>query len=89
MTPVPITTNGVHPTWSPDGTKIAFSKGEQVYIANSDGSTGMPAPLGNGAGHDPIWSPDGTRIAFDGINPQEPDPTSTCTSSARPAAARP
>ena len=74
MTPVPITTNGVHPTWSPDGTKIAFSKGEQVYIANSDGSTGIPAPLENGAGHDPIWSPDGTRIAFDGINPQEHDP---------------
>ena len=72
--PVTITTNGVHPTWSPDSTKIAFSKGEQVYIANSDGSSGTPAMLENGAGHDPIWSPDGTRIAFDGLNAQEGDP---------------
>jgi Tol biopolymer transport system component len=60
---VTITTNGVHPTWSPDSARIAFSKGEQVYIANSDGSTTTPAALENGGGHDPIWSPDSTRIA--------------------------
>src|SRR5689334_21713230 len=63
-----------NPVWSPDSTKIAFSMGDQVYIANSDGSSGTPAMLENGAGHDPIWSPVGTRIAFDGLDAQEGDP---------------
>ncbi len=73
VTPTTITADGVHPSWSPDGGRIAFSKGEQVYLANGDGS-GTPAPLANGAGHSPEWSPDGTRIAYDGINPQQHDP---------------
>ena len=73
VTPTTITSDGVHPSWSPDGGRIAFSKGEQVYLASADGN-GMPSALANGAGHAPVWSPDGTRIAFDGINPQEHDP---------------
>lgn len=73
VTPTTVTTDGVHPTWSADSARIAFSKGEQVFIAAADGS-GVPAPLPNGAGHSPVWSPDGSRIAFDVIDPVEKAP---------------
>lgn len=62
---------GEHPSWSPDGGRIAYSKGEQVYLADANGG-GTPTPLADGAGHDPVWSPDGTRIAFDVINATDP-----------------
>lgn len=54
------------PTWSPDGSKIAFYNytDQQIYVMNSDG-TGMHA-LVNVSGYHvhPTWSPDGTQIAF-------------------------
>jgi Tol biopolymer transport system component len=57
------------PHWSPDGTKIAFTRGfpfgqSQVYVVNADGD-GLTA-LTNAPNHNtmPHWSPDGTRIVF-------------------------
>jgi Tol biopolymer transport system component len=57
------------PTWSPDGTTIAFSSNRdgrlQLYVVAADGSglTKLAASRSNDA--DPAWSPDGTKIAFD------------------------
>jgi len=59
-----------HPTWSPDGTRLAFSrvKDDQstsaIYVINADGS-GL-RQLTSGAVFDahPAWSPDGRRLAF-------------------------
>jgi Tol biopolymer transport system component len=56
------------PTWSPDGTQIAFtlyrwrSGRSDIYVMKSDGG-GVRRVTGNG--FRPSWSPDGKRIAFD------------------------
>ena len=55
--------------WSPDGSKIAFSEGTMVHIADSDGQTkstiysgpGGPYP---GASFDLRWSDDGRQLSF-------------------------
>jgi len=49
------------PDWSPDGSRIAFSRGDQIFTARTDGS-GLRRLTSRGS--DPAWSPDGKRIAF-------------------------
>jgi hypothetical protein len=70
ITSIPNTTFGGEPQWSPDGSKIAFSRqattGEyDVYTIRPDG-TELTNLTGDIAEHasSPNWSPDGTRIAF-------------------------
>ncbi len=57
-----------HPTWSPDGTRIAFQSSrdgnEELYVMNGDGS-GLTRLTNNAAfDGEPAWSPDGAKIAF-------------------------
>lgn len=67
-----LTTDGArnqHPTWSPDGLKIAFgathATGTDLYVMAANGSGSVRLAQGVGFVRSPAWSPDGTRIAFD------------------------
>lgn len=71
-----VTSNEVRdlePTWSPDGTRIAFARGghasEDVWVTYQDG-TGQ-ARLTNNSGEDRpgSFTPDGERIAFHSARP--------------------
>ncbi|MEQ4305203.1 cell wall-binding repeat-containing protein [Plantactinospora sp. B6F1] len=53
-----------NPSISPNGKRVAFVRGGQIYAANIDGSN-VVAVTSNAVSHDhPTWSPDGNTIAF-------------------------
>ena len=71
LTPLPNQTGvagtGIQPTWSPDGSRIAFACNGDIWTIGSDGSTPVNLtddPALPAAGGEPAWSPDGTRIAY-------------------------
>ena len=58
-----------YPSWSPDGTKIAFSSTRdtgnlQIYVMNADGTSQTRLTTKAGDDQTPSWSPDGAKIAF-------------------------
>src|SRR2546430_113950 len=56
------------PSWSPDGTKIAFATNrdgnDEIYVMNADGTNAVNVTKSAFADDGPAWSPDGTKIAF-------------------------
>jgi Tol biopolymer transport system component len=58
------------PTWSPDGTKIAYrhqsgdDQTTEIYVMNADGSGQRNVTRNDVADWGPDWSPDGSAIAF-------------------------
>ena len=54
------------PTWSPDGTRLAFSDSASgsigdLFVMNADGTDVRRVAVG---GTGPVWSPDGSMLAF-------------------------
>ena len=66
-----------HPSWSADGSQIAFMRGGAIWVMNQDGfgqHEVVPAPTNptcppgtslSGSGLlNPAWSPDGSKLVF-------------------------
>lgn len=58
----------IHPRWSPDGSRLAFSSNRtgryEIWTVAADGSGARQVTDGPGEKTWPTWSPDGTRILF-------------------------
>jgi TolB protein len=52
------------PAWSPDGSRLAFSSGGDIYVINPDGSGHARLTNGPSVASFRSWSPDGSKIAF-------------------------
>jgi TolB protein len=57
---------GAQPAWSPDGTRIAYTRAGSIYVADADGTNERRLTRRGSPASFPAWSPDGTRIAFSG-----------------------
>lgn len=59
---------GTDPSWSPDGTRIAFSSHRdgnyEIYTMDSDGNDLQRLTYTDWAEAEPSWSPDGKQIAY-------------------------
>src|SRR5215210_3232563 len=53
------------PSWSPDGTRLAYYEDGTIATIKPDGSEHQRISF-PGFGDQPAWSPDGTRIVFSG-----------------------
>ena len=54
---------GDTPEWSPDGTRLAFSRDNQIHVVRRDGSE-MVTLTTSGWNFFPRWAPDGKRLAW-------------------------
>ena len=62
------TSDDIDPTWSPDGSMIAFASSRagarQLFVMNADGTNVRQVTDLKDMGGRSSWSPDGTRLAF-------------------------
>lgn len=52
---------GYFPKWSPDGERIAYNHGEDIYLMNADGSGKRKVVSG---AYESFWSPDGKELGY-------------------------
>ena len=56
--------------WSPDGKRIAYCKGNEIFLAKSDGGEPHQLLPAGGTASDIRWSPDGSILRFTMSDPQ-------------------
>jgi Tol biopolymer transport system component len=56
--------NDSHPTWSRDGTRLAFERDGDIYMMRADGSGVRRISDPTAEEREPSWSPDGAWIAY-------------------------
>lgn len=68
-----LTTTGdsTGPRWSPDGTRIAYVRGAQLWVMNADGTAKHRIGKLTGVGR-PAWSPNGRYLAVDANSSESP-----------------
>lgn len=49
---------------SPDGTRLAFTALDRLWVSGADGSSPRRLTTGDASEHFPVWSPDGRWIAY-------------------------
>jgi len=52
------------PQWSPDGRRLAYTRGDEIRIVDADGSRDVLVASHPAGVSMPQWSPDGLRLAF-------------------------
>ena len=60
---------GTDVSWSPDGSKYAFSANHQIYTANADGSGLKIVAHGAASDAQPVWAYGGELLVFAGWDP--------------------
>ena len=58
------TTRAHDARWSPDGKRLAYVAGDQLWVADASGGNRAALARLSGGASGPIWSPTGDRIAF-------------------------
>jgi Tol biopolymer transport system component len=58
------TGGAVAPSFSPDGSRIAYASGADIWVMHADGTHKVNLTHNAKNNADPTWSPDGTKIAF-------------------------
>jgi dipeptidyl aminopeptidase/acylaminoacyl peptidase len=58
------TTKATEARWSPDGRRVAYIAGGQLWVASAEGAARNQITKLTGEATGPKWSPDGAKIAF-------------------------